>query len=175
MPLYLSISLPTQKNLAHLPQQRGHCCSYHRRWWLVERTPTGSPWAIGGSLVRFGYETSAQLKLSVYPMSSGNFTLKICLMLQRKWRETRQQPNSVRSGHQFSCCLSSLHFLCYILPTPRVKRVWCMINHVLRRQYPKSVNYPSDQHLTCKSALNERWYWLQFDARRSTLFCKYGP
>ena len=32
-----------------------------------------------------------------------------------KWRETKLQPSRVRSGHQISCCLLSLHFLCDIL------------------------------------------------------------
>ena len=29
---------------------------------------------------------------------------------------TKQQPSGARSGHQISCCLVSLHFLCDILP-----------------------------------------------------------
>ena len=32
-----------------------------------------------------------------------------------KWRETNQQPSRVRSGHQISCSLLSLHFLGDIL------------------------------------------------------------
>ena len=32
-----------------------------------------------------------------------------------KWRETTLQPSRARSGHQISCCLVSLHFLCDIL------------------------------------------------------------
>ena len=36
-------------------------------------------------------------------------------MSHRKWRETKQQPSRARSGHQLSCCLVSLHFLCDIL------------------------------------------------------------
>ena len=32
-----------------------------------------------------------------------------------KWRETKLQPSRARSGHQISCCLVSLHFLCDIL------------------------------------------------------------
>ena len=40
-------------------------------------------------------------------------------MSQWKWRETKQHPSSVRSGHQVSCCLISLHFRCDILaPIP---------------------------------------------------------
>ena len=38
----------------------------------------------------------------------------------KKWRETKQQPSRARSGHQISCCLVSLHFLCDILATIRV-------------------------------------------------------
>ena len=34
------------------------------------------------------------------------------MMLHRKWRESKQQPSRARSGHQISCCLVSLHFLC---------------------------------------------------------------
>ena len=37
------------------------------------------------------------------------------MMLHRKWRESKQQPSRARSGHQISCCLVSLHFLCDIL------------------------------------------------------------
>ena len=36
-------------------------------------------------------------------------------MSHRKLGETKQQPSRARSGHQFSCCLVSLHFLCDIL------------------------------------------------------------
>ena len=36
-------------------------------------------------------------------------------MLHRKWRETKRQPNRAGSGHQISCCLVSLRFLCDIL------------------------------------------------------------
>ena len=38
-------------------------------------------------------------------------------MSHRKRRETMQQPSRARSGHQISCCLVSLHFLCDILST----------------------------------------------------------
>ena len=38
-------------------------------------------------------------------------------MSHRKWRETKQQPSRDSSGHQISCCLVSLHFLCDILAT----------------------------------------------------------
>ena len=34
-----------------------------------------------------------------------------------KWRETKLQPRRARSGHQISCCLVSLHFLCDIQAT----------------------------------------------------------
>ena len=30
------------------------------------------------------------------------------MMSQKKWRETKQQPSRARSGHQVSCCLTSL-------------------------------------------------------------------
>ena len=36
-------------------------------------------------------------------------------MLNRKWRETKQQPSRAWSGNQISGCLVSLHFLCDIL------------------------------------------------------------
>ena len=32
-----------------------------------------------------------------------------------KWRETKQHPCRATTGHQISCGLVSLHFLCYIL------------------------------------------------------------
>ena len=37
------------------------------------------------------------------------------MLPNRKWRETKQQPSRARSGHQTSCYLVSLHFLCDIL------------------------------------------------------------
>ena len=36
-------------------------------------------------------------------------------MSDRKWRATKQHPSRATSGHQISCCLVSLHFLCGIL------------------------------------------------------------
>ena len=36
-------------------------------------------------------------------------------MSHRKWRETKQHPCRATTGHQISCGLASLHFLCYIL------------------------------------------------------------
>ena len=41
----------------------------------------------------------------------------IARILHWKWRETKQQTSRARSGHQISCCLVSLHFLCDILTT----------------------------------------------------------
>ena len=38
-------------------------------------------------------------------------------MSHKKWRETKQQPSRARTGHQISCCLLLLHFLCDILST----------------------------------------------------------
>ena len=48
------------------------------------------------------------------------FTVPVCRMSHRKWRETKQQQSRARSGHQLSCCLVSLGFLCDILRTSRV-------------------------------------------------------
>ena len=39
----------------------------------------------------------------------------VARMSHWKWRESKVQPGRVRSGHQISCCLVSLHFLCDIL------------------------------------------------------------
>ena len=36
-------------------------------------------------------------------------------MSHRKWRETKMQPSRARPGHQISCCLVALYFLCDIL------------------------------------------------------------
>ena len=36
-------------------------------------------------------------------------------MSHRKWRETKQYPSRATSGHQISCSLVSLYFLCDIL------------------------------------------------------------
>ena len=46
---------------------------------------------------------------------NGGCTLFNIRMSHRKWRETKQQPIRARSGHQITCCLVSLHFLCDIL------------------------------------------------------------
>ena len=42
-------------------------------------------------------------------------------MSHRKWRVTKQHPSRTSSGHQISCCLFSLHFLCAILATITVQ------------------------------------------------------
>ena len=36
-------------------------------------------------------------------------------MSRRKWRETQMQQSRARPGHQISCCLVALYFLCDIL------------------------------------------------------------
>ena len=43
--------------------------------------------------------------------------------VNRKWRETKQQPSLARSDHQLGCCLVSLHFLCAILSGGPVVRI----------------------------------------------------
>ena len=45
------------------------------------------------------------------------YTVIVARMSHWKWRETKQQSSRARSGHQISCCLLSLHFLCDILAT----------------------------------------------------------
>ena len=42
-------------------------------------------------------------------------------MSHRKWRETKQHPSRDTSGHQISCSLVSLHFLCDILSSHSVR------------------------------------------------------
>ena len=49
------------------------------------------------------------------PNFGGPCTGRLDRMSRRKWRETKQQPSRAGSGHQISCCLVSLHFLCDIL------------------------------------------------------------
>ena len=44
-------------------------------------------------------------------------TVIVARMSHWKWIETKQQPSRARSGHQISCCLVSLRFLCNILAT----------------------------------------------------------
>ena len=51
------------------------------------------------------------VSIHTYNMSTG----RPIRMLHRKWRENKQDPSRARSGHQLSCCLVSLHFLCDIL------------------------------------------------------------
>ena len=41
-------------------------------------------------------------------------------MPHRKWRATKHHPSRVTSGHQISCCLVFLHFLCDILSSHSV-------------------------------------------------------
>ena len=48
------------------------------------------------------------------------FTVQVCRMIHRKWRETRQQVSRSKSGHHLSCCLIPLHFLWGILRTSTV-------------------------------------------------------
>ena len=55
-----------------------------------------------------------------FPSQDVDFTVIVTRMSHWKWRETKQQPSRARSGHQISCCLVSLHFLCDILATSTV-------------------------------------------------------
>ena len=41
-------------------------------------------------------------------------------MSHRKWRATKQHPHRATPGHQISCCLVNLHFLCNILSSHSV-------------------------------------------------------
>ena len=55
-------------------------------------------------------------------------------MSHRKWRETKQKPSRARSGHQISCCLVYLHFLCNILsghPVKELKHFKMAQNHTM--------------------------------------------
>ena len=55
-------------------------------------------------------------------------------------RETKQQPSRARSGHEFGCCLVSLHFLCRILSGRPVN----LIQHskYFNYQYEIMLNHP---------------------------------
>ena len=44
-------------------------------------------------------------------------TVIVARMSHWKWRKTKQQPSRAKAGHQISCCLVSLYFLCDILAT----------------------------------------------------------
>ena len=55
-------------------------------------------------------------------------------MSHRKYRETKQQPSRARSGHQISCFLVSLHFLCNTLsghPVKELKHFKMAQNHTM--------------------------------------------
>ena len=54
--------------------------------------------------------------LSLLTPSLACFTGRLARMPHRKWRSTKQQPSRAGSGHQISCCLVSIHFLCNISP-----------------------------------------------------------
>ena len=52
--------------------------------------------------------------------AKAGFTGLLNRMLHRKWRETKQHPSRATSGHQITCRLVSLHFLCDILSSHSV-------------------------------------------------------
>ena len=72
-------------------------------------------------------------------------TVIVARMSHWKWRETKQQPSRARSGHQISCCLVSLHFLCDILATITVHD-WWYDDGVLRRRSPGSCHRQPSQY-----------------------------
>ena len=61
-----------------------------------------------------------------------------------KWRETKQHPSRARSGHQISCSLVSLHFLCDILAPITVEAA--LIYRAVKRLFPSTVQ--SNQRFT---------------------------
>ena len=48
-----------------------------------------------------------------------------------KWKETKQHPSRARSGHQISCSLVSLHFLCDILAPITVQASYITDMHLV--------------------------------------------
>ena len=79
-------------------------------------------------------------------------------MLHKKWRETNQEPSRVRSGHQISCCLVSLHFLCDI---PFGHAVLCGSNSakvvVCRGRRQAGRLFPSSVGTTIGARRRRRW------------------
>ena len=68
-----------------------------------------------GGWLEFGQSSflnpSSKRRLSTIPSSTTNHDAtggRPDMMSQKKWRETKQQPSRARSGHQVSCCLTSL-------------------------------------------------------------------
>ena len=75
-------------------------------------------------------------------------------MSHRKWRETKQQPSSSRSGHQISCCSLSYHFLWDILSSRPV---------LVLREDTLTYNFGTEFLLRSKSSSSTRaglcdWY-----------------
>ena len=72
----------------------------------------------------FGYSGSLVLTPRSEGFAPNSMTSVIgARMSHWKWRETKQHPSRARSGHQISCCLFSLHFLCDILAPITVQYV----------------------------------------------------
>ena len=73
------------------------------------------------------------------------------LYRDRRQDETKQQPSRARSGHQISCCLVFLHFLCDIL-VPITVQQWlaCPFFHSL------GISYQSIKHLQSPPSGRER-------------------
>ena len=46
-----------------------------------------------------------------------NYTVNVCRISHRIWKETKMHPGRLRSSSLISCCLLCLHFLCDILLT----------------------------------------------------------
>ena len=71
-------------------------------------------------------------------------------MPQRKWRETKLQPSTARSGHHNSCSLFSLHFLFGILTSHPVgcqSDNWLIIWSRLEYTYKSTFYYGVDLYL----------------------------
>ena len=75
--------------------------------------------------------TTGELSKQNMTKSHERWDQKLCTgigarMSHRKWRETKQHPSRTSSGHQVSCFLFSLHFLCDILaPIPVENQLAC--------------------------------------------------
>ena len=67
-------------------------------------------------------------------------------IINRKRRETKQQPSRAKSGNQISCCFVSLHFLCDILFTGLVHTVHVSACEVAKIMCPST---PQPQNMDC--------------------------
>ena len=110
--------------------------------WKNEAFLLNSKWAQTGFRIQFRWRGQMYLWLygwrqevccgwvgflQIWHVTWVKCTVIVARMSHWKWSETKQEPSRARSGHQISCCLVSLHFLCDILALITVYEVKSVI------------------------------------------------